>query len=96
MVRRHRILELSGRAEISYHEFSVRSKEPCGGHHRLDGPAIIETDGSEYWCRNDLLHRLDGPAIIWGNGSEEYWVNENYISSDFGSFLKYLEEHELV
>ena len=42
--------------------------------HRLDGPAFIAKDGTEYWYKNDKLHRIGGPAII-RNDKVEYWIN---------------------
>lgn len=43
--------------------------------HRVDGPAVINVDGSEEWWTNGKLHRLDGPAWTKSNGSKEWWVN---------------------
>ena len=41
-----------------------------GDFHRLNGPALIKPDGSEYWLKNGLPHRDNGPAIIRSNGSK--------------------------
>lgn len=47
-----------------------------GRLHRLDGPASIHPDGSEFYYQNGKLHRLDGPAsIVKYDGELEYWVN---------------------
>ena len=35
-----------------------------GELHRIKGPAIIQSDGSEDWFRNGNRHRIDGPAVI--------------------------------
>jgi hypothetical protein len=35
-----------------------------GKRHRLDGPAITETNGTLKWFLNEKYHRLDGPAVI--------------------------------
>ena len=43
--------------------------------HRIDGPAIIRTDGTQLWFINGKLHREDEPAIISPDGSEMWWVN---------------------
>ena len=39
--------------------------------HRIDGPAIINPDGSEEWFNEGVRHRLDGPAfsLTMENGS---------------------------
>lgn len=36
----------------------LNNKDQC---HRIDGPAIVDSNGSKYWCLNDRLHREDGP-----------------------------------
>ncbi len=35
-----------------------------GQLHRDDGPALITTDGSEYWYLHGSRHRIGGPAFI--------------------------------
>jgi len=44
-----------------------------GQRHRLDGPAVIYANGSEFYYQNGKRHRLDGPAAIWEDGDVEYW-----------------------
>ena len=46
--------------------------------HRLDGPAVIYANGSQFWCQwcqNGLLHRLDGPAVICATGAQRWYQN---------------------
>jgi len=43
--------------------------------HRDDGPAYIESDGTEQWWIHGHRHREDGPAVVWSNGTKEWWVN---------------------
>lgn len=45
--------------------------------HRINGPAIEWSDGSEEWYQNGKRHRLDGPAMIHTDGSTEWWVDDN-------------------
>jgi len=45
-----------------------------GERHRLDGPAVEWTDGSE-WFQNDKRHRLDGPAVEWDGGYKAWYQN---------------------
>jgi hypothetical protein len=45
-----------------------------GQLHRLDGPAIENTNGKKEWYFNGKRHRIDGPAIE-NNGTKEWWVN---------------------
>jgi hypothetical protein len=42
--------------------------------HRIDGPAIIQVDGSNVWYLNGERHRDGGPAVDWVNGYKEWWV----------------------
>ena len=44
-----------------------------GKLHREDGPAYINSDGTQYWCKVDKIHREDGPAIIYPSGRQEWW-----------------------
>lgn len=46
-----------------------------GSYHRLDGPAVIHSNGDcEYWVDN-VIHRADGPAIIHVDGTLEYFMH---------------------
>jgi hypothetical protein len=45
--------------------------------HRLDGPAVVFTDGSEKWYKNGELHRDDGPAWSSPNGTKEWFKEGN-------------------
>lgn len=48
--------------------------------HRLDGPAVENTNGNyEYWFHGER-HRLDGPAIK--NYEREEWYKDNFIHRD--------------
>jgi len=46
--------------------------------HRLNGPARIWSDGSEWWYKNNLMHRLDGPALIEKNTKNVEFKNWYY------------------
>ena len=43
--------------------------------HRLDGPAVENLDGTNYWCKEGQLHREDGAAIEWRDGRKEWYLN---------------------
>jgi len=45
--------------------------------HRLDGPAVIYTNGDYSWYKDGKLHRLDGPALKWDNGNVEWYAQGN-------------------
>jgi hypothetical protein len=50
-------------------------KNDKGELHREDGPAIIWTDGSQFWYINGQLHREDGPAVIYADGMQFWFLD---------------------
>lgn len=52
-----------------------------GKYHRIDGPAVIESDGTQKWYLNGVRHREDGPAIIRPDGREEWWINGKHADT---------------
>jgi hypothetical protein len=50
--------------------------------HRLDGPAIVWSNGDKGWYVNGKRHREDGPAIEWANGNKEWYVNGKLHRTD--------------
>lgn len=53
-----------------------------GKIYREDGPAIISSDGTQFYYQNDQLHRLDGPALILQNGHQYYYQNDQLHRND--------------
>jgi hypothetical protein len=43
--------------------------------HRIGGPAIVYSNGTQAYYVNGKRHRLDGPAVVWGNGRKFYYVD---------------------
>ena len=43
--------------------------------HRVDGPAVIGTRGSEAWYFEGLKHRFDGPAFYDKDGREGWYIH---------------------
>lgn len=56
--------------------------------HRLDGPAVISTDGDKQWHLYDLLHRDDGPAMIRADGTKR-WYQHNQLHRTGGPAVVY-------
>lgn len=46
-----------------------------GQYHREDGPAYIESDGTQAWYLHGEQHRIGGPAVTWSDGREDWYVN---------------------
>ena len=51
-----------------------------GEPHRVDGPAVINSNGYQAWYLNGERHRTDGPAVIRPDGSQEWWVNGEEVT----------------
>jgi hypothetical protein len=47
-----------------------------GQFHRLDGPAIVWTNGTKEWLINNKRHRESGPAIEYNNGTKFWYLND--------------------
>jgi len=59
--------------------------------HRLDGPAVEDTDGYKAWYQNGQRHRLDGPAIEYADGGKGWCIKGvAYTESDFNKKIKRL------
>jgi len=56
-----------------YHAPGMKYYIKDGRKHRLNGPAVIKTDGYEAWYFEGELHREGGPAVRYPDGREEYW-----------------------
>ena len=50
--------------------------------HRVNGPALIYTNGAKYWYQYNLLHRLDGPAVEFNSGLSSYHIAGFRYSKD--------------
>jgi len=50
--------------------------------HRLDGPAIIWSDGSKAWFVDGKRHRLDGPAVEYATGTRLWYVDGKYLTEE--------------
>ena len=58
--------------------------------HRLDGPAVIWSNGMQEWWQNGMRHRTDGPAIIFASGEEQWYQNDKRHRID-GPAIKYID-----
>jgi hypothetical protein len=47
-----------------------------GQYHRIDGPAVIDHNGNEYWYFNGSRHRIDGPAITYADGTCRWFLDD--------------------
>lgn len=49
--------------------------------HRVGGPAVQHTDGSEEWVSYGKYHRDDGPAIVKADGREYWYLRGDLVCS---------------
>ena len=54
---------------------SKRFYNSMGKLHRIDGPAVISSDGNKLYFQYGKLHREDGPAAIFFNGSSKWYMD---------------------
>jgi len=59
-------------------------------HHREDGPAIEDADGTKEWWINHKLHREDGPAVEYECGYKEWWIDGEVHRED-GPAIEYVD-----
>jgi hypothetical protein len=46
------------------------------GHlHRVAGPALIDSDGAQWWYLHGQLHRVAGPAAIYPDGRQGWYLH---------------------
>ena len=63
----------------------------AGQLHRVEGPAIIYTNGDKSCWLNGYRHRIGGPAVVW-HGSVEWWLyGVQYTEEAYHLQLKTLE-----
>ncbi len=55
-----------------------------GQLHRLNGPAVENSDGYKTYWMNGKCHNLEGPAVIYSSGEVEYHIeNKLYSKKDW-------------
>ena len=61
--------------------------------HRIDGPAIIWSDGGADWYINGSRHRTDGPAVIGSDGDQYWYIHGNQLTEEQFNDIIQDEEH---
>lgn len=65
-----------------------------GEYHRVGGPAVTRTNGTQEWWINGQLHREDGPAIVNSDGTQE-WMQFHQRHREDGPAVVYSNGLEL-
>ena len=75
--------------KITYHNNAIAYKFGKS-FHRVDGPAVIQENGTEEWLYMGKLHRLDGPArtIVDNTVITEWWVDGHKVNECFPKWAK--------
>ena len=47
--------------------------------HRLDDPAVVWGDGTQYWCRHGMPHFAHGPAILNADGTLVWYEDNKWL-----------------
>jgi hypothetical protein len=60
--------------------------------HRVDGPAVVFPNGSQFWYQNGKLHREDGPAVdqvdrcrMWYQNGRRHREDGPAVVYDYGT-----------
>ena len=62
-----------------------------GQDHRVDGPAVVYSNGDTYWHLNGQYHREDGPAIVYSDGTKSWYLNDvEYSEEEYNAKIKTL------
>ena len=59
-----------------------------GQTHREDGPAVIRSNGSQYWYIHGKLHHLYGPAFVRSDGHFEWCIHDNDVTKQIQKWAK--------
>jgi hypothetical protein len=79
---------MNNQTTLEIDEYGIKSWKLNGEYHRVDGPAIIYPDGSEYWFLNGFLHRVNGPAVVNSNGYKVWYLNGKYHRDDGPAYME--------
>ena len=72
---------------------TIRYRNHLGQKHRVHGPAVVHTDGEQWWFLHDVHHRIDGPAVICDDGSKEWWIHGRRLTEESYSTFVCLMTH---
>jgi hypothetical protein len=84
-------LQQSSKDDYQNHSYwEIHHQNDNGMLHREDGPAIIHSDGDEFWYKEGMLHREDGASFIVRN-KKTYYINNKrikvYNDEEFKKFV---------
>jgi hypothetical protein len=97
-VKEEQVIDTDGQTltKTTYTYGTVEYINTKGEIHRIGGPALIWSDGTQEYYLEDKMHRTNGPAIVYTDGSSEYWVGgvkyteDEYPKAVFNYKLKQL------
>lgn len=63
----------TGKLELTKEEWITASIDKKTIH-RTDGPAVIYSNGCQFYYVNGIKHNHKGPAIVWADGTFSYYL----------------------
>jgi len=58
--------------------------------HRINGPAMENSDGTKVWATYGRIHRDDGPAIEGADGTKHWYINDVQIQT-IDEYMEYTD-----
>ena len=58
---------------------TVRWLDDEGHAHRLDGPAVVWPDGTQFWYRHRRYHFAHGPSDLYAEGLVAWYEAGEYL-----------------
>jgi hypothetical protein len=83
-VKEEQVIDTDGKplTKVTYYYGTVEYRNDKGQRHRIGGPALICSDGTQEYYMEGKIHRTDGPAQIFPNGKQYYYVEGDSYTKD--------------
>ncbi len=82
------LCQLAGEVPSCCLRDDINWEDDGGRWHRDGGPAMIWTDGTQFWYQHGELHRDGGPAEVRPDGTQ-FWHQHNKLHRDDGPAVMY-------
>jgi hypothetical protein len=68
----------------------------AGKLHRIGGPAVEYSNGTNHWYQNGQLHRIEGPAVEHHNGYNNWYLRGVGFESKEAFFEALTDEEKSI
>lgn len=76
--------------EVADERGTIRYRNHLGQTHRVHGPAVIFSNGDQFWYQHGRLHRETGPAVVQTRSCGWYLNDQNLSEEEFNERIKSL------